>query len=80
MLGAAILSNINPAFLEYSRWIWGFLTLFWGTVQWLVCSTAGGRLHSLCCPLSARQVGILGTAEGHSLAHCHNLTPLVHGP
>lgn len=80
MLGAAILSNINPAFLEYSRWIWGFLELFWSAAQWLVCSAAGERLHGLSCPPSARQMGILGTTEGQSLAQYHNLTPLVHGP
>lgn len=80
MLGAAILSNINPAFLGYSRWTWGFLTLFWGAAQWLGCSTAGGKLQGLSCPFSARQMGILGTTEGHSLAQCHNLTPLVLGP
>lgn len=53
MLGAAILSNINPAFLEYSRRIWGFLSLFWGAAPGLVCSTADGRLHGLSCPFSA---------------------------
>lgn len=76
MLGAAILSNINPAFLEYSRRIWGFLSLFWGAAPGLVCSTADGRLHGLSCPFSAE----VGTTEGHSPAQCHNFTPLVHSP
>lgn len=58
ILRAAILSNINPAFLEYSRWIWGFLTLFWGEAQWLVCSTAVGAAGS--------QLSLLCQTNGHS--------------
>lgn len=42
MVGTAILSNINPALLEYSRWIWGFLALFQGAAGCMACGRAGG--------------------------------------